>query len=129
MSGQQIVFLVLPVISAILLYEFIPIKKTFTNLLKLNKKVMTIIYVSQLPKKKKKQLLQLLLLKILKTIIYLYIFILIISSPFIITILLEQKLNLSISFFQFYSTIKGLVLTSAIVFIHVIFKKVFYRKS
>lgn len=129
MSGQQIAFLVLPVISAILLYEFIPIKKTFTNLLKLNKKVMTIIYVSQLPKKKKKQLLQLLLLKILKTIIYLYIFILIISSPFIITILLEQKLNLSISFFQFYSTIKGLVLTSAIVFIHVIFKKVFYRKS
>lgn len=129
MSGQQIVFLVLPVISAILLYEFIPIKKTFTNLLKLNKKVMTIIYVSQLPKKKKKQLLQLLLLKILKTIIYLYIFILIISSPFILTILLEQKLNLSISFFQFYSTIKGLVLTSAIVFIHVIFKKVFYRKS
>lgn len=129
MSGQQIAFLVLPVISAILLYEFIPIKKTFTNLLKLNKKVMTIIYVSQLPKKKKKQLLQLLLLKILKTIIYLYIFILIISSPFILTILLEQKLNLSISFFQFYSTIKGLVLTSAIVFIHVIFKKVFYRKS
>ncbi len=129
MSGQQIAFLVLPVISAILLYEFIPLKKTFTNLLKLNKKVMTIIYVSQLPKKKKKQLLQLLLLKILKTIIYLYIFILIISSPFILTILLEQKLNLSISFFQFYSTIKGLVLTSAIVFIHVIFKKVFYRKS
>lgn len=129
MSGQQIAFLVLPVISAILLYEFIPLKKTFTNLLKLNKKVMTIIYVSQLPKKKKKQLLQLLLLKILKTIIYLYIFILIISSPFILTILLEQKLNLSISFFQFYSTIKGLVLISAIVFIHVIFKKVFYRKS
>ena len=129
MSGQQIAFLVLPVISAILLYEFIPLKKTFTNLLKLNKKVMTIIYVSQLPKKKKKQLLQLLLLKILKTIIYLYIFILIISSPFILTILLEQKLNLSISFFQFDSTIKGLVLISAIVFIHVIFKKVFYRKS
>lgn len=129
MSGQQIAFLVLPVISAILLYEFIPIKKTFTNLIKLNKKVMTIIYVSQLPKKKKKLLLQLLLLKILKTIIFLYIFILIISSPFILTILLEQKLNLSISFFQFYSTIKGLVLTSAIVFIHVIFKKVFYRKS
>ena len=129
MTGQQIAFLVLPVISAILLYEFIPIKKTFTNLRKLNKKVMTIIYVSQLPKKKKKQLLQLLLLKILKTIIYLYIFILISSSPFILAILLEQKLNLSISFFQFYSTIKGLVLTSAIVFVHVIFKKVFYRKS
>jgi len=129
MSGQQIAFLVMPVISAILLYEFIPLKKTFTNLLKLNKKVMTIIFVSQLPKKKKKQLLQLLLLKILKTIIYLYIFILIISSPFILTILLEQRLNLSISFFQFYSTIKGLVLTSAIVFIHVIFKKFFYRKS
>ena len=38
MSGQQIAFLILPVLSAILLYEFIPIKKTFAYLIKLNKK-------------------------------------------------------------------------------------------
>lgn len=129
MSGQQIAFLILPVLSAILFYEFIPIKKTFAYLLKLNKKVMTLIYVSQLPKKKKKQLLQLLLLKILKTIIFLYTFILLISSPFILTIFLEQKLKLSISFFQFYSTIKGLILTSAIVVIYILLKKAFFRKN
>ena len=129
MSGQQIAFLILPVLSAILLYEFIPIKKTFAYLLKLNKKVMTLIYVSQLPKKKKKQLLQLLLLKILKTIIFLYIFILLISSPFILTILIEQKLNLSISFFQIYSTTKGLILTSAIVIIYLLLKKAFSKRN
>ena len=129
MSGQQIAFLILPILSAILLYEFIPIKKTFGYLLKLNKKVMTLIYVSQLPKKKKKQLLQLLLLKILKTIIFLYIFILLISSPFILTILIEQKLNLSISFFQFYSTTKGLILTSAIVIIYLLLKKAFSKRN
>ena len=129
MNGQQIAFLILPVLGAILLYEFIPIKKTFSNLLKLNKKVMTIIFVSQLRKKKKKQLLQLLLLKILKKIIFLYSFILLISSPFILTIFLEQKLKLSISFFQFYSTIKGLILTSAIVVIYILLKKAFFRKN
>ncbi len=119
----QILILITPIIIAIVLFEIVPIKSSFNRLQKLNKKVMTIIFVSQLPKNKKKQLLQLLLLKIIKSIFFLYAYLLIISLPFVGFIILEDKFNLSISFLKFYSQISGIITTSAIVLIYILVKK------
>lgn len=119
----QLLTLIAPFIIAIALFEIVPIKSSFNRLQKLNKKVMTIIFVSQLPKNKKKQLLQLLLLKIIKSIFFLYAYLLIISLPFVGFIILEDKFNLSISFLKFYSQTSGIITTSAIVLIYILVKK------
>jgi hypothetical protein len=122
---SQILILIAPILIAIILSEIIPLKSAFKNLQKQNKKVMTIIYVSQLPRNKKKQLLQLLLLKIIKTILFLYTYLIVVSFPFIVFILIDNKLNLSISYLKFYSQTSGIITTSCIVIIYIILKKVF----
>jgi len=122
---SQILILIAPILVAIILSEIIPLKSTFKRLQKQNKKVMTIIFVSQLPRNKKKQLLQLLLLKIIKTIFFLYTYLIVVSLPFIVFILIDYKLNQSISFLKFYSQTNGIITISAFVFIYIVLKKVF----